>query len=342
MDDEKYLIEERARIERLLKEEVLEMRALMLDETTKLIIGDGSETIRQLRAESDVKIWFSKQVYGNEHRILFVKGLAENVAQTFGSIARILAMATSPNAVDINAVHVEIKFLFPNPVVGRIIGKGGLNVKEITKASAAIVKKSYHFLEGSTDRLVSIYGVPNSIHIATYYMAEAYFKTVAYGIDLSREIPYQPREGPVKEVSEIIIDRSDTKSPTLYAVPQPSIKKRRRSDFSDHEDDVRPGHLMRIPNLEIQSIEPSKSGNLLSNITKVVTYPDKYSSKVIGREGTYINMLRESTSCSIRLKSPDDKEDLAIISIRGPPLCVDAALLLIAHRIELSKRLLDE
>lgn len=86
---------------------------------------------------------------------------------------------------------MTIKFMIPNSRMGSVIGKGGTKIKEIQDASGARLNASEGMLPGSTEvpqtipclraissytclfvsqRVLSVSGVADAIHIATYYI----------------------------------------------------------------------------------------------------------------------------------------------------------------------------
>lgn len=54
--------------------------------------------------------------------------------------------------------------------MGSVIGKGGSKIKEIQEASGAQLKASEAMLPGSTERVLSVTGVADAVHIAVYYI----------------------------------------------------------------------------------------------------------------------------------------------------------------------------
>ena len=50
------------------------------------------------------------------------------------------------------------------------IGKGGSKIKEIQEASGARLNASEAMLPGSTERVLSVAGVADAVHIATFYI----------------------------------------------------------------------------------------------------------------------------------------------------------------------------
>lgn len=56
--------------------------------------------------------------------------------------------------------------------MGFIIGKQGMKIKQIQEASGAKLSASESLLPNSTERLLSIDGVADAIHIAIYYVGD--------------------------------------------------------------------------------------------------------------------------------------------------------------------------
>lgn len=72
----------------------------------------------------------------------------------------------------INSQQYNLKLLIPHPMIGFIIGKQGLKFREIEENSAAKLKAAENALPYSTDRVLSVMGVGDAIHIAVYYIAQ--------------------------------------------------------------------------------------------------------------------------------------------------------------------------
>ncbi|TFY65706.1 hypothetical protein EVG20_g5389 [Dentipellis fragilis] len=91
-------------------------------------------------------------------------------SQAFGLIVRRI----NDEPFDVPSVPgsraVTIKFMIPNSRMGSVIGKQGSKIKEIQDASGARLNASEGMLPGSTERVLSVAGVADAIHIATYYI----------------------------------------------------------------------------------------------------------------------------------------------------------------------------
>lgn len=63
-----------------------------------------------------------------------------------------------------------LRLLIPHILIGSIIGKGGVRIKEIQEASGARLNASDSTLPLSTERSLVVLGVADAVHIATYYV----------------------------------------------------------------------------------------------------------------------------------------------------------------------------
>jgi heterogeneous nuclear rnp K-like protein 2 len=63
-----------------------------------------------------------------------------------------------------------LRLLIPHILIGSIIGKGGVRIREIQEASGARLNASESTLPLSTERSLVVLGVADAVHIATYYV----------------------------------------------------------------------------------------------------------------------------------------------------------------------------
>lgn len=135
-------------------------------------MGKKGETISHLREKAAVRITVSDNLKGVPERIVTVKGPAENVARAFGLITRVILNEPEDEPASITSQQYNLKLLVPNPLIGFIIGKQGLKFREIEENSAAKLKAAESQLPFSTDRVLSVMGVGDAIHIAVYYISQ--------------------------------------------------------------------------------------------------------------------------------------------------------------------------
>lgn len=63
-----------------------------------------------------------------------------------------------------------LRLLIPHILIGSIIGKGGVRIREIQEASGARLNASDSCLPLSSERSLVVMGVADAVHIATYYV----------------------------------------------------------------------------------------------------------------------------------------------------------------------------
>lgn len=63
-----------------------------------------------------------------------------------------------------------LRLLIPHVLIGSIIGKGGIRIREIQDASGARLNASDSCLPLSSERSLVVMGVADAVHIATYYV----------------------------------------------------------------------------------------------------------------------------------------------------------------------------
>ncbi|KAG5220482.1 eukaryotic type KH-domain [Salix suchowensis] len=127
-------------------------------------------TCQRDQEKSGARVVVSESIPGNPERILNVSGPLDAVSKAFGLIVRRI----NDEPFDVPSVPgsraVTIKFMIPNSRMGSVIGKQGSKIKEIQDASGARLNASEGMLPGSTERVLSVAGVADAIHIATYYI----------------------------------------------------------------------------------------------------------------------------------------------------------------------------
>lgn len=150
-------------------------RMLVTVKEAGLIVGKGGEKINYIKDKAGARINVSENIKGIYERVVHVRGPAEKDAKAFGLITRaIIDEPETPSRPE--SKRYVLNLLIPHPVIGFVIGKGGTKFREIEEKSAAKLKASESTLPFSTDRCLSITGVPDAIHIATYYVGQTIYE----------------------------------------------------------------------------------------------------------------------------------------------------------------------
>jgi poly(rC)-binding protein 2/3/4 len=93
-----------------------------------------------------------------------------NEAQAFGLIIRTLNQEPLDQPSTPQSKTYPLRLLIPHILIGSIIGKGGVRIREIQEASGARLNASESTLPLSTERSLVVLGVADAVHIATYYV----------------------------------------------------------------------------------------------------------------------------------------------------------------------------
>lgn len=148
----------------------LHLRAIISSAEAATVIGKGGENVTLIRRMSGAKCTVSDYTRGAVERILTVSGLVDAVAKAFGLIIRTLNNEDLESASTPQSKTYPLRLLIPHILIGSIIGKGGVRIREIQEASGARLNASDSCLPLSSERSLVVLGVADAVHIATYYV----------------------------------------------------------------------------------------------------------------------------------------------------------------------------
>ena len=148
----------------------LHVRAIISSAEAATVIGKGGENVSQIRKLAGAKCTVSEYSRGAVERILTVSGLVDAVAKAFGLIIRTLNQEPLEASSTPQSKTYPLRLLVPHILIGSIIGKQGVRIREIQEASGARLNASESCLPLSTERSLVVLGVADAVHIATYYI----------------------------------------------------------------------------------------------------------------------------------------------------------------------------
>jgi poly(rC)-binding protein 2/3/4 len=148
----------------------LHVRAIISSEEAATVIGKKGENVTQIRQLAGAKCTVSEYTRGAVERILTVSGPVDAVAKAFGLIIRTLNREPLEQASTPQSRTYPLRLLIPHILIGSIIGKQGVRIREIQEASGARLNASESCLPLSTERSLVVLGVADAVHIATYYV----------------------------------------------------------------------------------------------------------------------------------------------------------------------------
>lgn len=148
----------------------LHVRAIISSAEAATVIGKGGENVTQIRRMAGAKCTVSEYARGAVERILTVSGPVDAVAKAFGLIIRTLNQEALEQSSTPQSKTYPLRLLIPHILIGSIIGKQGVRIREIQDASGARLNASESCLPLSTERSLVVLGVADAVHIATYYV----------------------------------------------------------------------------------------------------------------------------------------------------------------------------
>lgn len=148
----------------------IHIRAVISSPEAATIIGKGGENVSNIRKQSGAKCTVSDYQKGAVERILTVSGVVDAVAKAFGLIIRTLNNEPLTEPSSAQSKTYPLRLLIPHVLIGSIIGKGGVRIREIQEASGARLNASDSCLPLSSERSLVVMGVADAVHIATYYV----------------------------------------------------------------------------------------------------------------------------------------------------------------------------
>ncbi|EPT04108.1 hypothetical protein FOMPIDRAFT_136334 [Fomitopsis schrenkii] len=289
----------------------IHMRCLIVTQDASIIIGKGGSHVNEIREKSGARVMVSESIPGNPERILNVSGPLDAVSKAFGLIVRRINDEPFDKASVPGSRAVTIKFMIPNSRMGSVIGKGGTKIKEIQDASGARLNASEGMLPGSTERVLSVSGVADAIHIATYY------------------------------IGNILIEANERMPSSNNSSYRPSSYSRRPPSYQGSS---------YVPGYSNPYAGGSHSAPQQLQ-TQQIYIPNDLVGCIIGKGGAKINEIRHMSASQIKIMEPGavgvgmngapapaGGEGERLVVITGQPANIQMAVQLLYHRLEQEKQ----
>ncbi|EIN07185.1 hypothetical protein PUNSTDRAFT_53562 [Punctularia strigosozonata HHB-11173 SS5] len=292
----------------------IHMRCLIVTQDASIIIGKGGAHVNEIRQKSGARVVVSESIPGNPERILNVSGPLDAVSKAFGLIVRRINDEPFDSASVPGSRAVTIKFMIPNSRMGSVIGKGGSKIKEIQEASGARLNASEGMLPGSTERVLSVSGVADAIHIATYY------------------------------IGNILIEANERQPHAANSSYRPSSYSRRPPYPATGGSSYVPGYTNPYPPPTAAALA---HGQLQ---TQQIYIPNDLVGCIIGKGGAKINEIRHMSASQIKIMEPGatgqagadgapaGSENERLVVITGAPANIQMAVQLLYSRLEQEKQ----
>ncbi|KAK8226126.1 hypothetical protein HDK90DRAFT_505325 [Phyllosticta capitalensis] len=351
----------------------LHVRAIISSAEAATVIGKGGENVTQIRRMSGAKCTVSDYSRGAVERILTVSGPVDAVAKAFGLIIRTL------NNEDINSPSTPqsktypLRLLIPHILIGSIIGKGGVRIREIQEASGARLNASDSCLPLSTERSLVVLGVADAVHIATYYVgstlveqlterfggpaASAYATrsggpagVVPGGMQVVPYVP-QPAGGswghPENYRHKAQAQRNPPSggyggAPMHSQYPQQpqapvhygaGSPRHAYTGAGPHQPQQYGAPHVAQPGHAGQPAQPMQGMMPGQPITQQIFIPNDMVGAIIGKGGAKINEIRQLSGSVIKINEPQDNSNERLVTITGTQECNQMALYMLYSRL---------
>ncbi|SNX83644.1 related to PBP2 - PAB1 binding protein [Melanopsichium pennsylvanicum] len=296
----------------------ISMRTLIVTSDASIIIGKSGKHINEIRDKSNARLNISEIIPGNPERILTVSGPLDAVSKAFGLIVRRINDEPFDQPSVPGSKSVTIRFIVPNSRMGSVIGKQGSKIKEIQEASGARLTAGEAMLPGSTERVLSISGVADAVHIAVYYVGTILLEHQDRN---ANNLPYRPTAGgsstrpPVPGANPYAVAQQQ---PFGYGAPAPA-------PFGAAPP---AGGAPQLP--------PGSQ-------TQQIFIPNDLVGCIIGKGGSKINEIRSMSASHIKIMEPGagiaagGSGNERLVTITGPPPNIQMAVSLLYQRLEQEK-----
>uniref|UniRef100_A0A4W3HVF0 Poly(rC) binding protein 3 n=1 Tax=Callorhinchus milii TaxID=7868 RepID=A0A4W3HVF0_CALMI len=298
----------------------LTIRLLMHGKEVGSIIGKKGETVKKMREESGARINISE---GNcPERIVTITGPTDAIFKAFAMIAFKFeedinnSMTNSPAT---SKPPVTLRLVVPASQCGSLIGKGGSKIKEIRESTGAQVQVAGDMLPNSTERAVTISGMPDAIIQCVKQICVVMLESPPKGAT----IPYRPKPASAPVIFAGGQVRADPLSASaanlsllLQHQPLP-VSAFRFLIFT----------CMLYPNGHSVGMDANPQAS-----THELTIPNDLIGCIIGRQGTKINEIRQMSGAQIKIANATEGSTERQITITGSPANISLAQYLINAR----------
>ncbi|KAI9765255.1 MAG: hypothetical protein M1835_007429 [Candelina submexicana] len=355
----------------------IHVRAVISSAEAATVIGKGGENVTQIRRLSGAKCTVSDYARGAVERILTVSGLVDATAKAFGLIIRTLNNEPLEAPSTPQSKTYPLRLLVPHILIGSIIGKSGVRIREIQEASGARLNASDSCLPLSTERSLVVLGVADAVHIATYYVGSTLVEQLTERFGGPAASAYATRSGGPAGVVPGGMQ-------VVPYVPQPAGGQYGHPDnFKRHNNQPQrtPANPYGVPYLHGQPPQqqpqapihyggspqhggyagagphqPHQMGGHAAPhshagppaqpvqgmgpgqpLTQQIFIPNDMVGAIIGKGGAKINEIRQLSGSVIKINEPQDNSNERLVTITGTQECNQMALYMLYSRLESEK-----
>ncbi|XP_070596865.1 poly(rC)-binding protein 2 isoform X9 [Erythrolamprus reginae] len=349
----------------------LTIRLLMHGKEVGSIIGKKGESVKKMREESGARINISE---GNcPERIITLAGPTNAIFKAFAMIIDKLEeihtfvscsslhqdiSSSMTNSTASSRPPVTLRLVVPASQCGSLIGKGGCKIKEIRESTGAQVQVAGDMLPNSTERAITIAGIPQSIIECVKQICVVMLESPPKGVT----IPYRPKPSSSPVIFAGGQDRyssgsasyphtapsmclnSDLEGPPQeaytiqgqYAIPQPDLTKLHQLAMQQSHFPMSHGNTGFSG---VESSSPDVKGYWAGldasaqTTSHELTIPNDLIGCIIGRQGAKINEIRQMSGAQIKIANPVEGSTDRQVTITGSAASISLAQYLINVRL---------
>ncbi|KAG0225169.1 hypothetical protein B0O80DRAFT_503516 [Mortierella sp. GBAus27b] len=318
------------------------LRSIVSTKDAGVIIGKSGKNVSEIREQSGAKVTISEMVPGAYERILTVSGPLDTVAKAYSLVAqKVIAEHIEPDAAP-ESESTSIRLLVSHHRMGSVIGKGGAKIKEIQDASGARLVASEEILPASTERTITITGVPDAIHIAVYHVGVVLQEHSERDRNLT-VMPYRPMgrgaySGPPASGMGGYPSHHGPSShhpQQSYYGGYPS-----HSGMGYGQDYMPPSRGSGHGNYGVHGGSGGSSGAMggPGSVAQQIFIPNDMVGSVIGKGGSKINEIRQMSGSHIKIAEPQNNgSNERLVTITGTPESNQMAIYMLYQRLESEK-----
>uniref|UniRef100_UPI00398E8CF0 poly(rC)-binding protein 3 isoform X10 n=1 Tax=Pristiophorus japonicus TaxID=55135 RepID=UPI00398E8CF0 len=301
----------------------LTIRLLMHGKEVGSIIGKKGETVKKMREESGARINISE---GNcPERIVTITGPTDAIFKAFAMIAFKFEEDIDNSMTNSTATSkppVTLRLVVPASQCGSLIGKGGSKIKEIRESTGAQVQVAGDMLPNSTERAVTISGMPDAIIQCVKQICVVMLE--AYTIQGQYAIPHPD------DACLLSAEYKAALASTLWRSPQLTHPSSQLKEPAWRPESLR--GKMEIKNCNEESGTWGLDANPPAS-THELTIPNDLIGCIIGRQGSKINEIRQMSGAQIKIANAAEGSTERQITITGSPANISLAQYLINARL---------
>ena len=264
-----------------------------------------------------------------------------------------------------------LRLLVPHILIGSIIGKSGVRIREIQEASGARLNASDSCLPLSTERSLVVLGVADAVHIATYYVGQTLVEQLterfggpaasAYATRSGgpagvvpggmQVVPYVPQPAGGQyghpDNSRRHTNHAQRTPANPYGQPylhgQPPQQQAVPMQYAGspqhgyagagpHQPQQHGGHVPQHSHAGPPA-QPMQGMVPGQPLTQQIFIPNDMVGAIIGKGGAKINEIRQLSGSVIKINEPQDNSNERLVTITGTQECNQMALYMLYSRL---------